>query len=213
VLQKKSWLLLSVGGILAIVAAFALDGVVDDFLRLDAKSPAYQFAAYLSKIGDWPPLLAIGLALVVLLYLRGRREMSRLLLVALLAGMLAGFSATIIRSCTGRTRPSSHTPQGFYGLRHDGHWIVGKYEFGAFPSGHTATVAGLTTTLWLVRRRWAVVFAFFAVAVAWSRIALNCHHFSDVAAATAWGMFAGAWLFHFFNPRMKTFFVFSNLSS
>jgi undecaprenyl-diphosphatase len=205
--QKKSCLLFAVFGIAAIVAAFALDGVVDDFLRLDAKTPAYQFAAYLSKIGDWPPLLAVGLCVVLILYLRGRREMSRLLLLALVAGMLAGFSATIIRSCTGRTRPSSHTPQGFYGPRHDGHWIVGKYEFASFPSGHTATVAGLTAALWLVRRRWAAAFGIFAVAVAWSRIALNCHHFSDVVAAAVWGIFIGAWLFRFLDSRVKTFFA------
>ncbi|HEY5296640.1 MAG TPA: phosphatase PAP2 family protein [Verrucomicrobiae bacterium] len=206
-LQKKSWLLFAVFGIAAIVAAFVLDGVVDDFLRLNAKQSAYQFAACLSKIGDWTTLLVIGLGLVLLLHLRGRREMSHLLLVALVAGMLAGFSATIIRSCTGRTRPSSHTPQGFYGLRHGGHWIVGKYEFGAFPSGHTATVAGLTMTLWLVRRRWAAAFGIFAVATAWSRIALNCHHFSDVAAAAVWGIFVGAWLFRFLESRTKSFFV------
>jgi membrane-associated phospholipid phosphatase len=203
--QKKSWLLFAVFGIAAIVAAFALDGVVDDFLRLNAKTPAYQFAAYLSKIGDWPTLLAVGLGLVLLLHLRGRREISRMLLTALVAGMLAGFSATIIRSCTGRTRPSSSTPQGFYGLRHEGHWIVGKYEFGAFPSGHTATVAGLTAAVWLVRRRWAAAFAVFAVAVAWSRIALNCHHFSDVVAAAVWGIFIGAWLFRLLDSRLKTF--------
>jgi undecaprenyl-diphosphatase len=205
--QKKLWLLLGVFGITAILAAFALDGDVDDFLRLDAKAPAYQFAAYLSKIGDWLPLLAIGLCLVLLLHLRGRREISRLLLMVLLAGTLAGFSATIIRSCTGRTRPNSHASQGFYGLRHDGHWIVGKYEFGSFPSGHTATVAALTAALWLVRRRWALGFAVFALAVAWSRIALNCHHFSDVVAAAVWGIFVGAWLFRFLESRAKTIFV------
>jgi membrane-associated phospholipid phosphatase len=205
--QKKLCFIWGGVGILAILAAFALDGPVDNFLRLDSKTPLYSFAGFLSKIGDWPPLLIIGLCLFLFFYLCGHREISRLILLALVAGMLAGFSATIIRSTTGRTRPSSQVPQGFYGLRYNSHWTVGKYEFGAFPSGHTATVAGLTSAFWLVRRRWAMVFAVFAVGVAWSRIALNCHHFSDVVAATVWGIFAGRWLFFFFDSRFKTRFV------
>jgi membrane-associated phospholipid phosphatase len=203
-LQKKSWLIWGSVGILAILAAFALDGPVDDFLRVDSQTPLYSFAGFLSRIGDWPPLLLVGLGLVLFFYFRGRREISRLILLALVAGMLAGFSATIIRSCTGRTRPSSQVPQGFYGLRHDSQWTVGKYEFGAFPSGHTATVAGLTAAFWMVRRRWALVFAIFALGVAWSRIALNCHHFSDVAAAAAWGIFVGLWFFLFLDSKLKT---------
>ncbi len=206
-LQKKSWLIWGGVGILAILAAFALDGPVDDFLRLDPKTPLYSFAVFLSQVGNWPPLLIIGLALALFFYFRGRRGISRLLLVVLAAGVFAGFSATLIRNCTGRTRPSSQVPQGFYGLRYNSQWTVGKYEFGAFPSGHTATVAGLTATLWMVRRRWAMIFLFFAAGVAWSRIALNCHHFSDVVAATVWGIFAGRGLFLFLDSRLKTRFV------
>jgi membrane-associated phospholipid phosphatase len=205
--QKKSALVWGVVGLLAILAAFALDGPVDDALRLRPAGRVYWFAGFLSRIGDWPPLLILGLGLVLFFYLGGRREISRLLLLALVAGMLAGFSATIIRSTTGRTRPSSQVPQGFYGLRHDAHWTVGKYEFGAFPSGHTATVAGLTAAFWLVRRRWAMVFAVFAAGVAWSRIALNCHHFFDVVAATVWGIFAGRRLFLFLDSKWKERFV------
>ena len=205
--QKKTVLAGGGIGILAILAAFALDAPVDDALRLQPQGDAYRFAGFLSRIGDWPPLLLVGLGLVLFFYLRGRREISRLILLALVAGMLAGFSATIIRSTTGRTRPSSQVPQGFYGLRYNSHWTVGKYEFGAFPSGHTATVAGLTAAFWLVRRRWAMVFAVFAAGVAWSRIALNCHHFSDVVAAAVWGIFIGAWLFWFLESTVKTFSV------
>jgi undecaprenyl-diphosphatase len=205
--QKKTVLVWGGIGILAILAAFALDAPVDDALRLQPQGDVYWFAGFLSRIGDWPPLLLAGLGLTLFFYLRGRREISRLILLALVAGMLAGFSATIIRSTTGRTRPSSEVPQGFYGLRYNSHWTVGKYEFGAFPSGHTATVAGLTAAFWLVRRRWAMVFAVFAAGVAWSRIALNCHHFSDVVAATVWGIFIGAWLSRFLDSRVKTFSV------
>jgi membrane-associated phospholipid phosphatase len=205
--RKKSLFIWGGIGILAVLAAFALDGAVDGLLRLDSRGLIYKLAGLLSRTGDWPVLSVIGLCLVVLLYFLRRPEISRLILLVLVAGMLAGFSATVIRSCAGRTRPSSQLPQGFYGPRHDSRWIFGRYEFGAFPSGHTATVAGLTAALWLVRRRWAAAFAVFAVAVGWSRIALNCHHFSDVVAAAVWGIFIGAWLFWLLESTVRTFSV------
>jgi membrane-associated phospholipid phosphatase len=200
---KKSVLVWGGLGILAILAAFALDAPVDDALRLEPEGRFFWLAGFLSRIGDWPPLVLIGLGLVLFFYLRGRRDLSRLLLLALAAGMLAGFSASIIRSCTGRTRPNSQLPQGFYGMRYHSHWKVGKYDLGAFPSGHTATVAGLTAAFWMIRRRWAMVFAVFALGVAWSRIALNRHHFSDVVAAVVWGVLVGRWLFLFLDSKFK----------
>ena len=176
-------------GLIIIGAAFVVDDPVTSFFQLHSEGWAWTAAGLLSKYGDWPPLLAAGLAVVLLLLLLRRFEAGRLLLVVLIAGMLTGLSATIIRSATGRTRPSAEAPQGFYGLRHDSHWIVGKYEFGSFPSGHTATVAGLTVAAWLVSRRFGAAAAIFGAAVAWSRLALHCHHFSDVVASTVLAIF------------------------
>jgi membrane-associated phospholipid phosphatase len=42
----------------------------------------------------------------------------------------------------------------------------------------------LATAAWLVHRGWGVVAAGYAMAVMWSRIALECHHLSDVVAST-----------------------------
>jgi membrane-associated phospholipid phosphatase len=89
-----------------------------------------------------------------------------------------------LRILTGRTRPLAHAAQGFYGVWHDGHWIIGKYEFSAFPSGHAATAVGLAAAVWLVHRGWGAVAAVYALAVMWSRLALQCHHLSDVVAST-----------------------------
>ncbi len=190
-------------GLVLILTAFWLDNPVGAFLKLRVGTAPAQFAGFLSKIGDWPSLVGIGLLFSLLLFVRGRADLGRMLLVVLLAGTLAGFSATIVRATVGRTRPSSHAPQGFYGPYHDSRWILGRYEFSSFPSGHTATVAGLTAALWMWRRRLALTFAVFAAAVAWSRLALGAHHFSDVIAAVVWGAFVGPWLFIMIEPRFK----------
>jgi undecaprenyl-diphosphatase len=61
---------------------------------------------------------------------------------------------------------------------------MGKFAFSSFPSGHAATAAGLAIAAWLVHRGWGAVALLYAVAVMWSRIALQCHHLSDVVAST-----------------------------
>jgi membrane-associated phospholipid phosphatase len=97
---------------------------------------------------------------------------------------LTGLAALILRVFIGRTRPTASLPQGFYGVWHDGHWIMGKYQFSSFPSGHSATAVGLAAAVWLVHRGWGAVAAVYALLVMWSRIALQCHHLSDVIAST-----------------------------
>ena len=190
-------------GLIIILVAFAVDGSVTGFFQLHSKNWAWTAAGLLSKYGDWPPLLAAGAVCVVILHLLRRFEASRLLLLVLIAGMLTGFSATVIRSVTGRTRPNAEAPQGFYGLRYNSRWIVGKYEFGSFPSGHTATVAGLAVAAWLVNRRFGVAAAIFGAAVAWSRMALHCHHFSDVVASVVLAFFLSPWIFHSLEAKTK----------
>jgi membrane-associated phospholipid phosphatase len=49
-------------------------------------------------------------------------------------------------------------------------------------------VVGLAAAAWLVHRGWGTVAAIYALAVMWSRIALQCHHLSDVLASTVLGI-------------------------
>lgn len=192
-LHTSRWLLWS-AGILVVVASFAADDVVDDFFRVPAHGISWQFAEWVSKLGDWPPILVVGLAWLAALACCRKLASGRLWLVILAAGLLTGFASTVVRSTVGRTRPLAAAPQGFYGLRYEGKWIVGKYEFSSFPSGHTATWAGLAGAAWSRRRRAAGAFMAGAALVGWSRMALGCHHFSDVMASVVFGMAVGGWL-------------------
>jgi membrane-associated phospholipid phosphatase len=190
---RRGWAVFWGSGLLAILAAFALDGPVNEALYRPAHDGVWTTARALSKYGDWPPILLAGLVTVATLAAVRQTALARLLALILAVGLLTGFAATIIRSTTGRTRPLAAAPQGFYGVRYQGRWIVGKYEFGSFPSGHTAVWAGLAGAAWFRWRRLALVFLAAGVAVAWSRIALGCHHFSDVTAAMVWGVGVAAW--------------------
>jgi len=189
-------------GLGLILLSFVLDLPVAGLFHPQGSGWIHASAKFLSKIGDWPCLLVTGLVGVAGLLVLRRVELGRLCLLVLLAGLLSGFSATIVRTAVGRTRPDADVPQGFYGVRTASHWIAGQYAFGSFPSGHTATLAGLAAAAWFLRRRLGAAIGIFAVAVAWSRLALGCHHFSDIIAASVWGVVVGPWLFLWFEPRL-----------
>ena len=127
---------------------------------------------------------AAGIFFAAIFFLLRRPYLAANIFSIAVTSELAGLAATILRVLFGRTRPTNiHVPQGFYGLWHDGQWIAGKYQFSSFPSGHSASAVGLAAAVWLVHRGWGGVAAIYALAVMWSRIALECHHLSDVIAS------------------------------
>jgi membrane-associated phospholipid phosphatase len=175
------WLLAGAG---AVALAWPLDNRVDTALDASKNLPLHAFAWWCSKLGEgWAPAAA-GIACAILFVLRNRPGVAAKIFFVALTCEVTGLAGLIMRILTGRTRPLAHVPQGFYGVWHDGHWIIGNYEFSAFPSGHTATAVGLAAAAWLVHRGWGALASVYALAVLWSRIALQCHHLSDVVAST-----------------------------
>ena len=168
--------------------AFLLDGPVDGMLTLGQASGWRHFARSISKTGEGWMVGVCGIIATVFLFWKGHFKASTDAFLIALSGLLTGATATILRSLLGRTRPTSHEIQGFYGVWHDSHWLIGKYEFGGFPSGHAATVIGVATAAWLIDRRWGLLAWVYAFLVCWSRVALACHHFSDVVAAAIVGI-------------------------
>jgi membrane-associated phospholipid phosphatase len=183
--QKSStfFLLWLLAGAAAIALAWPLDNSVDTALDVGGNPSLHQFAHWCSKLGEgWVPALA-GIFLTILFVLLHRPAVAAKFFFVLLTCEFTGLVAIIVRVFAGRTRPGSGVPQGFYGFWHDGHWIAGRYEFSAFPSGHAATVVGLAAAAWMVHRGWGAAAAVYALAVMWSRIALQAHHLSDVVAS------------------------------
>jgi membrane-associated phospholipid phosphatase len=172
-------------GVVAVALAWPLDNRVDPALDAAKNSALHQFAWWCSKLGEgWVPAIAGIIFAALFVWLKRPGVAAKIFFVALTCE-LTGLAGLILRVLIGRTRPLAHAPQGFYGIWHDGHWIIGKSEFNAFPSGHAATVVGLAAAAWLVHRGWGAVAAVYALAVMWSRIALQAHHLSDVLASAA----------------------------
>ncbi|HEX9046615.1 MAG TPA: phosphatase PAP2 family protein [Verrucomicrobiae bacterium] len=180
--KSLAWLF---AGLAAVALAWPLDTRVDAALDVTHNPAAHHFAWWSSKLGEgWVPAAA-GVFLAIVFVLLNRPAVAARIFFVALTCELTGLAGLILRILIGRTRPLAHAPQGIYGIWHDGHWIIGKYEFSAFPSGHSATAVGLAAAAWLVHRGWGALAAVYALAVMWSRIALQCHHLSDVVASAA----------------------------
>ena len=205
---RRFWLWLLAGaGVVA--AAFLLDNRVDAALDVTRDASLKNLAWWCSKIGEgWVPAAA-GIFFALVFLIVKRPGVAAKIFFVMLTCELTGLAATILRVLFGRTRPLAHAPQGFYGVWHDGHWIIGKFEFSAFPSGHAATAVGLAAAAWLVHRGWGAVAAVYALAVMWSRLALQCHHLSDVLASTVLSIALAVWLKPLLLPSVE--FQFGNL--
>jgi membrane-associated phospholipid phosphatase len=179
------WLWLLAGAALTALA-WPFDTRVDNALDVARNPDWMRVAWWCSKFGEGWVVAVWGIVCALMFFFAGRpRTAANIFLVAGISE-LTGLAATICRVLFGRTRPTNHeVPQGFYGVWHGGHWIIGKYQFSAFPSGHAASAVGLATAAWLIHRGWGAVAAVYALAVMWSRIALECHHLSDVVASAA----------------------------
>jgi len=202
-----AWLLVG-GAVLA--GAWLLDNHVDAALDTTNKPALKNLAWWFSKMGEgWVPA-AVGIFFAAVFLVVNRPGAAAKIFFTVLACELTGLVATILRVIFGRTRPLNHdVPQGFYGVWHDGHWIAGKFAFSSFPSGHAATAVGLAAAAWLVHRGWGAVAMLYAVAVMWSRIALECHHLSDVVASTLLSIPLAMWLKPLLLPSVE--FQFGNL--
>lgn len=198
---KPRWLLVS---LLLILLAFTLDRVVDDALDVRGRPGLENFAWWCSKLGEWWIIGLVGLLAAAIQLRRRQLEMARGILCAIATAGITGLAATVLRTFIGRTRPSNTSvPQGFYGIWHQGHWIIARPEFSSFPSGHSATVAGLAMAAWMIDRRAGVVAWVFALVVMWSRIATAWHHLSDVVAAIVLGVLGAKIIFGWLTPLMR----------
>lgn len=187
VIRKLRWplLLWLLAGTAAIALAWRFDGRVDAALDVGPKfSPLRQLAWWCSKIGEGWVIGVWGIFCALIFVVVNRPQTAAKIIFVVLTAEVTGLVATILRILFGRTRPNNlDVPQGFYGIWHAGHWIIGSAKFSAFPSGHAATAVGLAAAAWLLHRGWGAVAAVYALAVMWSRIGLQCHHLSDVVAS------------------------------
>lgn len=186
---------LSVAAIVLMVAGFMVwDQPVLEAVRAGVAQGWTEVARFISRYGDFPFLLAGGVvALALSLRLRSV-SWSRILTAMILAGIMAGLASNLVKLGTGRVRPRvEQIEHGWYGPKHEDQWVSLQHNFQSFPSSHASCAFGFFFPLFLSRRWLGTAGLLVAGAIAWSRVQLNAHHLSDVAAGALLGMLTG-WL-------------------
>lgn len=159
-----------------------LDQRVADAVGLAATSAPHTAAAGITWLGSAVMLLPL---VAILAYVARRRRSWAPVLAAVVAIGGAEAVSQVVKRLVERPRPPGAIANGF-----------------AFPSGHATFAAAAALTLALLvqnrrRRRLAIALAVgFTAAVAWSRVALGVHWFSDVTAGAlvgwSWALAAAA---------------------
>ena len=174
--------------IVAGIIGFSLDPIVLQTIADHPNKGARIVAGFLSKVGDWPGLMAI--AAIVCFLVRKNRRLVIAVICMMVAATLAGAAVNSVRLLSGRTRPNNtEVAPGWYGVWHDGKWSLNKYKYHSFPSGHTGSAVAFFGVLGFAFRRWNWGFLLIGLAIGWSRIYLNVHHFSDVIVGAVVGLF------------------------
>jgi membrane-associated phospholipid phosphatase len=179
---------LLLAGIILCGLSFFWDQAVIDWVKTHDLKTLKNVAGFLSNWGDWPQLMVFGSIGLVLAWWRRNRFFGKLLLCMMMAATIAGAIVNSVRILSGRARPNNtEAHQEWNGLWRDREVLLFKNKYHAFPSGHTGAAFAFFGVPVFARRWYGWWMLLIAVAIGWSRIYLNVHHFSDVTA----GVFVG----------------------
>lgn len=180
--------------LLTAVAVVWWDQPTLEAVRAGFGNELVNVARALSRYGDFPYLLGVALVVLAVMFKMGKKKLARVVVAMLLGSILAGLVSNVIKLGTGRVRPRvEEVAHGWHGPRFEDRWVSLRHDYQSFPSSHAACAFGFIAPLFFSRRRWGVAGLMVAVAIAWSRVQLNAHHISDVAAGALIGVLVG-WL-------------------
>jgi len=174
------WLIAIAIAAMAIAVSFYFDDAVWIFIRQHQNRDMYSFMRNVSRFGDWPSHLILGLFVLGTAWLRGSRKWSRVFLAMLIAMALAGLTGTVIKRTIPRARPSVHTE-----IRWGGPHFSTKYN--SFPSGHVGASTAFFAVLLIARRRVGLACLPIPMLIGFSRMYVGAHYLSDIVCAAVLG--------------------------
>ncbi len=182
-MRLKCWL---PHGVLATlgVASFLFDAPIRGVLNQSTSPEFVKWMGVVGDWGDWPELMVLSFVIWLVSRALKLPGLQKIIVIMAIGSTLSGMAVNTLRLTTGRTRPNNkEISQGFYGLRHEGRWLVGKNKYNSFPSGHMATASGFVLPVLFLRGIPAVPLLIFPALMAVARISTGAHHFSDTVCA------------------------------
>jgi membrane-associated phospholipid phosphatase len=175
------WLIGIVIAAIVIATAFYFDDAVRDFIAQHQNRVARNFMRDVSKFGDWPEHVALGLLLAAAAWFRNSKKWTRVFFSMLIALAIAGLAGRVIKISTGRARPSVKTEEVWNGPRFSS-------KFHGFPSGHVAASTAFFAVLFLASWRIGLICVPIPILIGFSRMYVAAHYLSDVVCAAVLGL-------------------------
>ena len=182
---------------IAIAAAFHFDPALAEFMSSHQTAGMRNFMVWVSRCGDWPEHVLVGLAVIAVAQWRGNKKWTRIMLAALIALSIAGLTGRVLKISTGRARPSVQSEHMWNGPRVSG----SKYH--SFPSGHVDASVGFFAVLLPARRRVGLACLAIPILIGFSRLYLGAHWLSDVVCGAVLGVLSAIVVVKFMKPRLE----------
>jgi membrane-associated phospholipid phosphatase len=179
--QLLFWVLGSIIAVVLIALAFHFDEPVHNYFATHPNQALRSFMQKVSRLGDWPEHVALGLILTGGAWLRGNKRWTRIFLSMLIACALAGAAVRVIKIGTGRARPFVQTEE-----RWNGPSLSSKFH--SFPSGHAAASTAFFGVLLFVTWRIGLACLPIPILIGFSRMVVAAHYLSDVLCAMVLGV-------------------------
>ena len=205
--------LAAAASLLLLGIAFRLDSWAVEWVRSEAHGWGKWFAGRVGFWGDWFGVVALGGVAWGFGRFRKNVRFQRTVLLMGICAAVSGLSANVVRGLGGRARPFSEAAPGWYGPARGARLAKSSHQFQAFPSAHTAVVAGFLAPMALVcarsrRPRKAFLGGLLALAgtalMAWARVWAGAHHVSDVTASSLLGLWLAFWMLKRFGHRLNS---------
>jgi undecaprenyl-diphosphatase len=190
------WVIGIVIAAIAITASFYFDNSVRDFMVQHQSLAVRNFMRNVSRFGDWPSHVVLGLLLLGVAWVRDSKKWTHIFLAMLVAMAIAGLAGTVIKRTIPRARPSVKSE-----LRWGGPHFSSKYH--AFPSGHVAASTAFFGVLLFARRRIGLACLPIPILIGFSRMYIGAHYLSDVVCAAVLGIFCAVVVAHLMFRDLK----------
>lgn len=170
------------------------------YLHIDNES-FKKVAQFTTKFGDaLYPIAGLLLLSCVFKWIIKNRHATFCSFYLLVVVVATGIACNVFKFAFSRARPVEWFTHDVYGF-----WFYQfKASFLSFPSGHTTTIISLMAGASLLWPRFTLLFLPFGLVVAFSRVAVTAHYFSDILAGTYLGLLGALVLYKLFVKKFTS---------
>ena len=171
------------------------------YLHIDNES-FKKVAQFTTKFGDaLYPIVGLLLLSCVFKWMIKNRHAAFCSFYLLVVIVATGIACNVFKFAFNRARPVEWFTHDIYGF-----WFYQfKASFLSFPSGHPTTIISLMAGASLLWPRFTLLFLPFGLVVAFSRVVVTAHYFSDILAGTYLGLLGALVLYKLFTKKFKIY--------